>query len=216
MKKIKVESSRSAALGTEGDIREQELSDVTGTPRRSDTVQQGVAAAVSFTIARAPATSVQGWQEGNQGELLGLILAELQDARQRQTAVMTCLEQRLESFTMDQATLRGELLQGQTAMEAQMLHQTSALCDEKDSLAQLQQRLDKMQQQAEAMVIVHESLEKRMESIVDGIAQQAEGIEQQADGFAQQARESNAQTLDKLVALDSKIDKARACARAAS
>jgi hypothetical protein len=29
----------------------------------------------------------------------------------------------------------------------------------------------------------------------------------QADGFAQEARESNAQTLDKLVALDSKIDK---------
>ena len=60
-----------------------------------------------------------------------------------------------------------------------------------------------MQQQAEAMetmVIGQESMEKRMESIVDGMAQQA-------DGLAQQARESNAQTLDKLVALDSKIDK---------
>ena len=95
-----MESPRTDAQGTVGDGRERELSDVVGTPRRSDTVQQGVAAAVSFTIARAPATSVQGWQEANQGEFLGLILTELQDARQRQTAVMACLEQRLENFTL--------------------------------------------------------------------------------------------------------------------
>ena len=83
---MQVGSPRTDAQGTVGDGREREVSDVAGTPRRSDTVQQGVAAAASFTIARAPATSVQGWQEGNQGEFLGLILAELQDARQRQTA----------------------------------------------------------------------------------------------------------------------------------
>jgi len=101
---------------------------------------------------------------------------------------MACLEleQRLESFTMDQATLRAEMLQGQAAMEAQMRQEAEAM---------------------EAIVIGQESLEKRMESIVDGITQQAEGIAQQTDGFAQQARESNAQTLDKLVALDSKVDK---------
>ena len=92
-----VESSRSDAQeGTVGDRRERELSDVAGTLRRSDTVQQGVAAAVSFTITRASTTGVQGWQAG-QGELFGLILTELQDARQRQTAAMACLEQRLES-----------------------------------------------------------------------------------------------------------------------
>ena len=45
-----------------------------------------------------------------------------------------------------------------------------------------------------------ECLEKRMDSIVDDITQQA-------DGITQQTRESNAQTLDKLVALDSKIGK---------
>ncbi len=67
-------SPRSDAQGTVGDGSERELSDVTGTPRRPDTVQQGVAAAVSFTITRAPATSVQGWQEGNQG-VLQMILA---------------------------------------------------------------------------------------------------------------------------------------------
>ena len=82
-----VESSRSDAQGTVGDGRERELSDVAGTLRRSDTTQQGVAAAVSFTIARPSTTSVQVWQEG-QGEFLGLILAELQDARQRQTSAM--------------------------------------------------------------------------------------------------------------------------------
>jgi hypothetical protein len=38
----------------------------------------------------------------------------------------------------------GQLLQDQTAMETQMLQQTEALCDGKDSLAQLHQRLDKM------------------------------------------------------------------------
>ena len=51
-------SPRSDAQGTVGDGRERELSDVAGTPRRSDTVQQGVAAAVSFTIARASTTRI--------------------------------------------------------------------------------------------------------------------------------------------------------------
>jgi hypothetical protein len=198
---MQVESSRNDAQGTVGEGRERELSDVAGTLRRSDTVQQGVAAAVSFTITRASTTGVQGWQEGNQGELFGLILAELQDARQRQTtaiacleqrqtAAMTCLEQRLESFTMDEATLRTEMLQ-----------QTAMLCEAREwqtaAMACLEQKL----------VNVQERLEKRMESIVDGMTQQTEGIVLKADGFAQEARESNAQTLDKLVALDAKIDK---------
>ena len=201
MKKMQVESSRNDTQGTVGDRRERELSDVAGTLRRSDTVQQGVAAAVSFTITRASTTGVQGWQEGNQGELFGLILAELQDARQRQTTVMACLEQRqtaamacleqrLESFTMDQATLCAEMLQ-----------QTAMLCEAREwqtaAMACLEQKL----------VNVQESLEKRMESIVDGMTQQTEGIVLQTDDFAQEARESNAQTLDKLVALDAKIDK---------
>ena len=99
---MQVESPRSDTQGTVGDGRERELSDVDGTPRRSDTVQHGVVTAVSFTITRAPTTSVQGWQEG-QGELLGLILAELQDSRQGQT-----------TFAIDQANLLQEL-------EAQML-----------------------------------------------------------------------------------------------
>jgi hypothetical protein len=137
-KEMQVESPRNDTQGTVGDGREREFSDVAGTLRRSDTVQQGVAAAVSFTITTASTTDVQGWQEGNQGELFGLILAELQDARQRQTAVMACLEQRLESCTMDQATLRAEMLQGQAVMTAQMRQQTAAMCDGKESLAKLQ------------------------------------------------------------------------------
>ena len=53
-------SPRSAALGTVGDTgSEQELSDVSGTTRRSDTVQQGVAAVVSLTIVRPSTTGVQ-------------------------------------------------------------------------------------------------------------------------------------------------------------
>ena len=182
-------SPRNDAQGTVGDGRERELSDVAGTPRRSDTVQQGVAAAVSFTIARASTTGVQAWQEGNQGEVLGLILTELQDARQRQTAArewqttaMACLEQKLESFTREQATLRTEMLQ-----------QTAILCEGKDSLAHLQQRLEKMegqmQQQAEAMDDLQDVLEERLDEV------------------QQQVRESDAKTLDKLGALDSKIDK---------
>ena len=67
---MQVESSRNDTQGTVGDRRERELSDVAGTLRRSDTVQQGVSAAVSFTITRASTTGVQRWQEG-QGELGG-------------------------------------------------------------------------------------------------------------------------------------------------
>ena len=58
MKKMPVESSRIDAQGTVGEGRERELLDVAGTPRRSDTVQQGVAADVSFTITRASTTGV--------------------------------------------------------------------------------------------------------------------------------------------------------------
>ena len=43
-------SPRSDAQGTVGDGRERELSDVTGTPLRSDTVQPGVAAAVRDAV----------------------------------------------------------------------------------------------------------------------------------------------------------------------
>jgi hypothetical protein len=57
---MQVESPRSDAQGTVGDGRERELSDVAGTLRRSDTVQQGVSAAVSFTIAIVPPSRVQG------------------------------------------------------------------------------------------------------------------------------------------------------------
>jgi hypothetical protein len=78
------------------------------------------------------------------------------------------------------------------------------LCEGKESLEQLQQCLEKlegqMQQQAAAMVNGQESLEKRIDSIVDGFAQQE-------DGLTQQTRENNTQKIDKLVALDSKIDK---------
>ena len=59
-KEMQVGSPRNDVQGTVGDERERELSDVTGTPRRSDTVQQGVAADVSFTITRASPTSVEG------------------------------------------------------------------------------------------------------------------------------------------------------------
>ena len=101
---------------------------------------------------------------------------------QRQTTVMASLEQRLESFTRDQATSRAEMLQ-----------QTAMLCEGKNSLAQLQQRLEKMkglmQQQAEAMDDFQDVLEERMDEV------------------HQQARESDAKALDTLGALDSKIDK---------
>ncbi len=60
MKKMQVESSRNVTLGTEGDIREQELSDVVGTPWSSDTVEERFVDVVSFTITRTSATSVQG------------------------------------------------------------------------------------------------------------------------------------------------------------
>jgi hypothetical protein len=52
---------------------------------------------------------------------LGLILVELQDGRQRQS-----------SFAIDQA----KLLEVQTALEEQMLQQTTAMCEGKDTLTQ--------------------------------------------------------------------------------
>ena len=55
---MEVGSPRTDAQGNVGDGQERELSDVAGTLRSSDTTQQGVPAAVSFTIARAPVTSV--------------------------------------------------------------------------------------------------------------------------------------------------------------
>ncbi len=101
---------------------------------------------------------------------------------QRQTTAMACLEQRLESFTRDQSTLRAEMLQ-----------ETAMLCEGKNSLAQLQQRLEKMegqmQQQAEAMDDFQDVLEERMDEV------------------QQQVRESDAKTLYTLGTLDSKIDK---------
>ncbi len=93
--------------------------------------------------------------------------ASIAHRKNKKLTAMTCLEQRLKSFTMDQVTLRADLLQ-----------QTAIFCEGKDSLVQLQQRLGKkearMQKQAEAMeamVIGQESLEKTMESFVDGMEQ---------------------------------------------
>ncbi len=133
MKKMPVESSRSDVQGTVGDGRERELLDVAGTPRRSDIVQQGVAAAVSFTITRAP--SVQGWQEGNQG-VLQMILAELQATGQRQTE----MQKSLTCWMREGKESLAHIQQCQAAMEAQMLQQTAAMREGKDSLAHLQQR----------------------------------------------------------------------------
>jgi len=192
---MQAESSRNDIQGTVGDRRERELLDVAGTPRRSDTVQQGVAAAVSFTVTRAPTTSVQGWQEGNQG-ILQMILAELQATGQRQTEMQTSLT----CWMREGKESLAHLQQCQAAMEAQMLQQTAAMREGKDSLAhlqqqqaELQQRLEKMggqmQQQAEAMDDLQDVLEDRLDEV------------------QQQARESEAKTLDTLGALDSKIDK---------
>jgi len=120
--------------------------------------------------------------------------ASIAHRKNKKLTAMTCLEQRLKSFTMDQVTLRADLLQ-----------QTAIFCEGKDSLVQLQQCLGKiegrMQQQAEAMeamVIGQESLEKTMESFVDGMSQQVEDI-------AKQARESKAILFDNFGALDSKM-----------
>ena len=137
-------SPRSDAQGTVGDGRERELSDVAGTPRRSDTVQQGVAAAVSVTITRTPATSVQGWEEGNQG-VLQMILAELQTTGQRQAEMQTSLTCWMREGRESLANLQ----QSQAAMEAQMLQQTAAMREGKDSQAELQQGLEKMEDRLE-------------------------------------------------------------------
>ena len=116
--------------------------------------------------AMQTAAKLNSRAEGNRGTLIPSPASAMQTARQedtrqlkstdskrraamacleqRQTTAMACLEQRLESFTRDQATLRAEMLQP-----------TAMLCEGKNSLAQLQQRLEKMkglmQQQAEAM-----------------------------------------------------------------
>ena len=103
-------SPRSDAQGTVSDGGEREFSDVTGTPRPSDTVQQGVDVDVSFTITRAPATSVQGWQEGNQG-VLQMILAELQATGQRQ-AEMPPRAKEQGKGPRQQASVRFSLLPG--------------------------------------------------------------------------------------------------------
>jgi hypothetical protein len=129
---MQVGSPRNDDQGTVGDDSERELSDVTGTSRRSDTVQKGVAVAVSFTITRAPATSVQGWQEGNQG-VLQMILAELQSTGQRQTEMQTSLT----CWMREGKESLAHIQQCQAAMDAQMLQQTAAMSEGKDSVAHL-------------------------------------------------------------------------------
>jgi hypothetical protein len=62
--------------------------------------------------------------------------ASIAHRKNKKMTAMTCLEQRLKSFTMDQVTLRSELLQ-----------QTPIFCEGKDSLVQLQERLEKIESQ---------------------------------------------------------------------
>jgi len=128
--------------------------------------------------------------------------ASVTHRKNKKLTAMACLEQRLKCFTMDQVTLRAEMLQ-----------QIAIFCEGKNSLAQLQQRLEKNRGTNAAAGRSDGS---------DGMAQQTEDIAQPAreskahmldnfvafeEGIAQQARESKTIMFDNFVALDSKMGK---------
>ena len=112
-----------------------------------------------------------------------MILAELQATGQRQTEMQTALT----CWMREGKESLAHLQRGQTALETQMLQQTSAMREGKNSLAELQQRLEKMegqmQQQEEAMDDLQDVLEERL-FVTHAVEQ--EGVT--ADNFISRSR----------------------------